>query len=331
MATCKCPASTLQSNGDILLKELDKVLKKYRGVLPKLPTRKLTKISRELVLCLGDLHWGFTNDKEEFGEWESSLLHQKRRLGKVVLTTCHYKMDHRKETGLNILGLGDWMEGQLLHGQPAEPLSQQFVDLMITCVKMLHVFSDNFIRVNIYAVAGNHDRNKLTHKDRALTAKWDGYMWMLMHAIKQACSGLKNVKFIIPKTPYIHMKLFNWNYYATHADTHFRLGNPASSINMKEIAAQMNAINSSDRHGGVKYDVFIGGHVHVPAVITPTTAVLVINGPLSPPGGFAESLGASGRCGQYLFEVTEEAALGDHRLIHLDHKTDKDNRYDFLL
>lgn len=290
------------------------------------------RIKRQLNLVLSDLHIGSDISKDETGNLDFKKIEESRRLAKIIEETLTYKVMYRNETHLNVLLLGDIIQNQLHDPRDAAPLAEQFARALHLLTQAFAQLAHAFPSVTVYCNTGNHDRTTSRHSHRAVNQKWDSLGTMLYTALKTALSNVKNINFVIPKTPYVTYEVFGKKIFATHGDTVLKVGHPSSSIKTGSLEDQINSINSSlvDKD---EYSVFVIGHVHVGSCTHLSNgAVLITNGALPPTDEFATSIGLTETAsGQYLFESVEDYPVGDIRFIKVDSRTDKDASLDKLI
>ena len=166
------------------------------------PVKKL-KTYRVLTLVLSDLHFGSDLLQEETGVLDYKTTEEARRLAKIVKETVDYKRQHRDETSLNVLLLGDLIQNQLHDARDGAELAEQVCRAIYLLTQAVHKLSFEFGSVTVYANAGNHGRYTNRHHDRATYQKWDSHETVIAFAIKQACANLKNVTFVIIKNFYL--------------------------------------------------------------------------------------------------------------------------------
>ncbi len=290
------------------------------------------KVKRALNLVLSDLHIGSDISKDETGNLDFKRVEEARRLAKIIEETITYKSAYRNETHLNVLLIGDIIQNQLHDPRDAAPQAEQFARALHLLTQAFAHLSASFPSVTVYCNTGNHDRTISRHPSRAVNQKWDSLGTMLYTALKYSLSHLKNLEFIIPKTPYVTYEVFGKRIFATHGDSVLKVGHPSSSIKTGSLEDQINSINSSliDKE---EYSVFVIGHVHVGSCTHLSNgAVLITNGALPPTDEFATSIGLTETAsGQYLFESVEDYPVGDIRFIKVDGRTDKDASLDKLI
>lgn len=313
---------------------------KIKEMLKSIPQVKVTpyvrgkqgKIQRELNLVLSDLHIGSDILKNQTGNLDFGKSEEARRLARIVKDTCEYKEQYRKETKLNVLLLGDIIQNQLHDLRDGAPAAEQCGRAIYLLTQAIAQFSANFPSVAVYCNTGNHGRNTGRHHGRAVNQKWDSLEQIVYFAIREATKGLKNVSFVIPKTPYVVYEVFGKKVFATHGDSVLNVGYPGKAINTGRLETQVNRFNASlsDRE---EYSVLVVGHVHTASITHLSNgAVTITNGAMVPVDEYAVSIGLmETTSGQYLFESTEGFPVGDCRYIKVSEKDDKNASLDQII
>lgn len=301
-------------------------------VTPYVRNKQKQSIRRELNLVLSDLHIGSDIHKTETGNLDFGKTEESRRLARIVKDTCDYKLLYRKETKLNVLLLGDIIQNQLHDARDGAPAAEQCGRAIYLLTQAIAQFSANFPSVTIYCNTGNHGRNTGRHHGRAVNQKWDSLEQIVYFAIRESCKGMKNVKFVIPKTPYVVYEVFGKKVFATHGDSVLNVGYPGKAINTGRLETQVNRFNASlsDRE---EYSVLVVGHVHTASITHLSNgAVTITNGAMVPVDEYAVSIGLmETTSGQYMFESTEGFPVGDCRYIKVSVKDDKDSNLDKVI
>jgi len=295
-------------------------------------TKSKKDTSRYLTLVLSDLHFGSDVLKEETGVMDYGKIEESRRIAKIVYETIEYKKQHRKDTSLNVLLLGDVIQNQLHDARDGAVLAEQVCRAIYLLTQVIQRLSQEFPSVIVYSNTGNHGRYTSRHHNRATNQKWDSHETVITYAVKNACSSLKNVTFVIPKTAFVNYELFGQKIFATHGDTALNTGFPGSSINVKSLETQINKINAS-LSDTQEYKVFICGHVHTGSLVHLNNgSTLITNGALIPPDQYAGSIGIfETKCGQWLFETISGYPVGDSRFLQVDGSTDNDASLDKII
>ncbi len=306
----------------------------FKGRISSSPVLRLAsgkKTSRIVNAVLSDLHFGADLKNQETGT-DYGRVEESRRAAAVFEQIAEYKMEHRSETELELLILGDIIQGQLHDPRDGAVLAEQVCRAIHILSQGIGFLSVVYKKIRVRCSPGNHGRNIARHPDRATNQKWDSNENIAYYAIKMACSGLKNVEFFIPKTPWVEYPVFNNRVFATHGDTVLNIGNPGNQIKVSAIERQVNRINAS-LPDSQEYSVFVLGHVHVGSVShLPNGSVVVTNGTLMPQDSFAVSIGLiESVCGQYLWESVPGHPFGDSRFIVVNKSHDIDQRLDKII
>lgn len=296
------------------------------AIVPKGYAAKPPKKGRKRVvnLLLSDLHFGAALSGDEL-PLEYNANTEARRLAKVVAECRDYKPHYRADSTLHLYVNGDIIEGYLLHDiRDGDTLTDQFVGIVYALTQAIGVLAAAYPRVKVFWQSGNHGRNKLRHPGRATSSKWDSFETMAGVSVELACKNLANVVFDIPQTPYCDVELPGGAHLLlTHGDTTLNVGNPGKSLQLEKIDHQMARINATLKYGQV-FDVFAVGHVHIGVSVSLAAGHLMVNPPLTPVNGFADSLGYVSQCGQWLWESIEGYPVGDSRLIRVGAAEDND-------
>lgn len=298
---------------------------------PKAPKTSAAK-KRTIVAHLSDTHYGANVEKAELaGKNEFNWTIAARRTAHFIDQVCSYKPHYRQDTDLILCINGDIIAGQI-HDQEwfVNLLTTQFSGTLSILSQAISYAANHFNSVTVVCTTGNHGRNVgKANKGRASTHKWDSYEHMIYVSLREIFKKVPSVKFTIPESPYVIFDAQGHKFFQTHGDTVVNVGNPGNALNMRSINDQINKINASE---GKKISGLIVGHVHTPTVqLTESGCMILINGCLSGTDPFAQSIGIfDSNPTQMLFEVTQEHAVGDIRLVQLN-EADKKTRLDLII
>lgn len=312
--------------------DLERLMRRIQETVSKMPkmpgtaykAQKNRSTERVLTAVFSDHHIGSDivahETKREYGPVEEA-----RALAYLTENIANYKLQYREETVLNLLILGDMIENELHSRTSADLLHLQTCRAMWLYPQVLKVLAQSFKQVNVHFAVGNHGRDMAIHQNRATSMKYNAIETTIYYAIRMAMTNYKNVTFNQPLTPWVEFNLFKNKGYATHGDTHLNPGNPGKKIDVGSLENQINKINASLKDDE-EYKVFVVGHVHQ-ALVTPLTnrTHLVVNGALTPPNSFAQSLNImEAPQVQVMWEATPKHPVGDFRLIDVsDSRDDK--------
>lgn len=308
----------------------EKVFKGNVKPVKPFPTR--AKVSRILNLVFSDVHIGADLRKEETGNANYGPVEESRRVAAIVREVINYKPQYRETTELEVMLLGDLMQGQLHDPRDGAPLAEQICRVVHVFAQALQQLAANFPKVRVHCATGNHSRNTARHHNRAVNQKWDSFETVIYFALKTALVNQKNIEFNIPKTPYGYYEVFGQKIFYTHGDTVLNPGYPNKSINIKGLESQLNTINAS-LEDTKEIKVAIVGHVHVASqTYLANGATMITNGALIEPDQYAVSIGiVETQTGQMLFESFPGFAVGDTRYIRVGKKEDVDVSLDKII
>lgn len=301
-------------------------------IKPYKPYKTKDPVTRSLNLTLSDLHFGADISAKETGYLDYGTVEESRRFAEVIKQTIDYKPHYRQITELNVNLLGDIIQHKLHDAQDAAPVSEQICRAIHLLTQGFAQLAENFAIVNVYCATGNHGRDLNRHHKRATSGKWDSVETIIYYALQKCLSNYKNLKFNIPKTPYLVYDVLGHKIFATHGDTVLSVGNPGKSINITSIENQINRINASMKDSE-EIKIAIVGHTHCASVSNLNSGtVLVTNGSLPPADQYAVSLGyLENRASQTIFEITKAHPLGDLRFVRVGKDTDKDTSLDKII
>jgi len=304
------------------LKETVSGMPKISG--PVYRPKKNKSTERILNAVFSDHHIGSDIIKPET-RLEYGPVEEARALAYLTENIVNYKQQYRDETVLNLLMLGDMIENELHNRTSADLLHMQTCRAIWLYPQVLKHLAANFKKIRVYFAVGNHGRDISVHQKRATSMKYNALETTIYYAIRQAVSDYPNIEFYQPLTPWVEFNLFHNKGYATHGDTHLNPGNPGKKIDIANLENQINKINASMKDAD-EYKVFVTGHIHQ-AVVTPlpNKAFLILNGALTPPNSFAQSLNImEAPQVQVMWEAVPDHPVGDFRMIDVSNSaTDK--------
>lgn len=288
-------------------------------------------LQRSVVVHFSDMHYGCNISKSEMnGLNEYNWTIAARRTAFVFDQAVKYKPQHRDNTELIVSLNGDVLAG-VIHDQEwgVDLITTQFAGALSILTQGISYVAGHYTKVRVVCTTGNHDRvMHKASKDRAMNHKWDSFTTMLYLALRETLTAKHtNIEFDIPESPYAIINIQGHKFFQSHGDNILNVGNPGKSINMSSINQQINKLNTQVLKGPENFAGVIVGHVHVNTVqLTDSGTMLLINGSLSGTDSFAQAVGVfNNHPTQTLFEVTEDHAVGDIRLVQV---LGADNMYD---
>lgn len=285
---------------------------------------------RILNLMLSDLHIGADIDGEETGYLGFGKIEESRRLAHICREVVNWKPEHRQNTELNVLLLGDIIQGYLKHDpRDGANISEQILRAIWLLKQVISYLAEHFPAVTVLCTSGNHGRFIARHPGRAINQKFDSLEQIVYYALEMA---VPKAKFISPKTPYIDFPLFGKRATFTHGDTFFSVGNPSKAFPTAKIEEQINRLNAK-LPDDQEYVICGVGHVHFGCqAFLNNGCVILVNSSLCPPDPFATSLGiVESKQGQWLFESTASRPFGDAYFIQVGQNHDMDETLDQII
>lgn len=255
-----------------------------------------------------------------------------RRLAYVIQQVGTYKTQYRDTSHLNLLFGGDGIEGNLLHGTQLDqdPTSMQLVAFARAMYAVVCYAAAHHPTVDVWALGGNHGRDKLMHHGRALGSRQYNFERAVALMVSDRCSHLTNVTFHIPKAAVGVVPLFDKTMFLLHGDAEAKLKAPSSSGGHSSWQSAIDKFNA-EKLWAPRCDVLAGGHFHDPSLMFFDTGTGIANGMLVPPGGYGRAGGYRGPCGQFLWESVPGHAVGDVRYIRVGVEQDADASLDEII
>jgi hypothetical protein len=316
-----------------LLESIEKFSERvFRGrVQPAKTKQSASPTKRILNLVLSDLHYGADLLVDEVGV-SYGKTEEARRTAAIFDQLVKYKEDSRSETELEILILGDIFQNQLHDMRDGAVLAEQACRAIHILSQGIAYAAQSFKKIRVRCTTGNHGRNKGRHLERATYQKWDSIETIVYYSIKQACSGLTNVEFFIPKTQFFVYEVFGKKVYATHGDTALNVGYPGKAIRVEQVEGRINKLNAA-LADSLEYSVIVVGHVHTGSMTQlGNGSTLLTNGALIPPDHFAVSIGIpESVCGQWLWESVPGTPVCDVRFIRVSTQDDANGKLDQII
>lgn len=216
-------------------------------------------------LFLSDLHWGEHVNESQINFVNSySMQIGKERLRKMAETSVQLlkiispKMEY---PGIVLILGGDMISGNIhdeLTATNELNTMPTVIDLYGELVQFINTMLDNFQRVFIPCVTGNHGRDtqKIWNKDRHATS----FDWLLYCFLAKYFTDDKRVTFFIPDGPDAYYKIFNHRYLLTHGDQ-FRGGDGVIGA-LGPIIRGDHRKRSRNNQIEMEYDTLLLGHWH---------------------------------------------------------------------
>lgn len=324
---------------DIMSEKLEPLTVNKKHSVKKMNKKSIK--NREVVAMLNDTHYGLNVDSEEIDGLNSySWKEACRRTAFFVKEVIDYKPHKRNETKkLNLVINGDILAG-IIHGLASKTLDlwiHQMNGAMHILTHAIHHLSEHFDEVEVHCVGGNHE--EIPHKreggHRVTQEHYDNFINATYYGLSTAFRNYKNVKFNIPKTPYLFFNLPSGRAMVCHGHNMFsrQLGNPGKNINVETLGTAIREFNAGEEMKGRKpVKLVLFGHTHTYAHFITKDGVEVYAAPsLSGLDAYAHQLNINTNfIGQVVFESTPEFILGDSLLVRLE-KADNEKSLDNII
>jgi hypothetical protein len=218
------------------------------------------------TLFASDFHWGEIVDASQVGgvnEFSMPVAH--RRLRTMVEVTIDLLRNHVTSQGgypgiVFALG-GDMVSGDIheeLQATNEAEIMKCVVDLYGALVWAIQALANEFGRVFLPCVSGNHGRN--THKIRAKGRNFTSFDWLLYVFLAKRFEDDKRIQFFIPDGPDALYSIYGHRYLLTHGDQ-FRGGDGMIGA-LGPIIRGDHRKRSRNSQIGMEYDTMLIGHWH---------------------------------------------------------------------
>jgi predicted phosphodiesterase len=194
---------------------------------------------------------------------------------------------------------GDMFSGDIheeLMATNEKEVMPTFIDIYEVLVWCIETLADQYKRVFVPCVTGNHGRN--THKIRSKGRNFTNFDWLLYQLLARHFEKDTRVRFSIPDGPDCLYKIYGHRYLLTHGDQ-FR-GSDALSALVRGDHKKRNRNNQIN----MEYDTMICGHFHTLIQLQR----LIVNGCF--PAGSLVTLANGTR------KAIEEVQIGERVLTH---------------
>jgi hypothetical protein len=217
------------------------------------------------VAMWSDWHWGEVVAPSEIGgvnEFNIAIAH--RRLRRLVERTVDILKGHvvRPEYPGIVVNLGGDMVTGDIHDELSQtndaPIMPVVLDLFGSLKWAISTIADEFGRVLVPCVPGNHGRN--TRKPHAKQRAFTNFDWLLYQFLCKAFEDDERVEFVIPDSPDCLYTIYGTRHVLTHGDQ-FRggdgiIGHMGPVIRGRQKKLSRNAAT------GQEFDVMVHGHFH---------------------------------------------------------------------
>ncbi len=296
------------------------------------PRTKWAKSSKhEIVLHISDTHFGQCVDSAEVVggryDWEIAA----RRMGYLMHTVAGYRLENRKTTTLRLVVNGDLIEGKIHNDdRGVDMMASQIDGARQLLTSMIDYLRHHFPRIEVMCQSGNHERWPFRGPGRPTAQKYDSATTVVLRGVEQIFRACPDVRFHLPVTPFSVWKACGWNFFATHGDDVFQIGNPSKGLQYGGLPSKLYNIetwlrSTSQLDGRV--NVVMLGHYHHPTITQipgpKPQALLTVNGCASGQTAYGQTIGIPASSPvQTFWEVTEQQAVNGFHMLALDDADD---------
>lgn len=217
------------------------------------------------TLMLSDLHFGeVVRGSEVNGVNAYSTTIAKRRLQRVAQGAVKLLKETlaEGEFGGMVVQLGGDMVDGVIHDELRDTADQTAIEAVITLhdelVGVLKLMADEFGRVHVPCVTGNHGR--LDRKPRAKTSAKLNFDWLLYQFLARTLATDDRISFQIPDGRDCVYKIHGIRYLLTHGDT-FRGGSGIAGPLLPWMRGDAKTRKAYAAQG-LPYDILCMGHWH---------------------------------------------------------------------
>jgi len=231
------------------------------------------------TLFASDWHWGEVVDPRQINGTNDFNLEIAHRRAKALITTSVDLLKHHmvrpNYPGIVFVLGGDMMSGDIheeLEISNEVPMMPTVLDLWGVLVWCISTLADEFGRVFVPCVTGNHGR--ATKKPRMKGRNHTSFDWLLYQFLAKRFENDKRVSFLISDGPDAYYKVHNHRYLLTHGDQ-FRGGDGMIGA-LGPITRGDHKKRSRNMQVGMGYDTLLMGHWHQLILLRK----LIVNGSL---------------------------------------------------
>ena len=280
---------SLRSRMALVTQERDKLLQQLRLIESLdtsrierpgwlLPSRKKGIDHRAtLNILITDTHFDEVVDPAEVEginayNREIAELRLRRCVERIIRLARHYL------SGVTYDGVALFYGGDIFSGNIHEELARTNADTLFgsllhwlgPMVQSLEMLAEEFKRVHIVAVPGNHGR--MTRKPIAKQRAADNLDWLLYRLMARELTRDQRFTWEIPQSADAHVQIYNTRYLLTHGDQ-FRGGSGISGA-MAPLLLGTHRKTRRQAAAGRPYDTLVCGHWHQ-QILLPSRGLLV--------------------------------------------------------
>lgn len=271
----------------LVLERIKEIVAKVGKVkTPKPPKKYPNRFPMVMELLLSDLHFGkLVKEDNEPCFNEKIARNRLKQVTSVFLKELHMAQKHYNVERIVVALLGDMIESFEMHNiESARGCEYGTAKQIWACIDALlfEVFlplAETGIHIDVPAVTGNHDRSerKRTYENPGEN-NWTYIIYKTLESMLVG-RGYKNVKFIIPASPYCTLDIFGYTVLYEHFDNVRGASRESFDKLMRKRGRQL----------GRMVDMMRGGHFHEYNMYG--NGEVIVNGSLSGSDSFADVIG----------------------------------------
>lgn len=217
------------------------------------------------TLLASDWHWGEVVDPNQIGGVNEYNIKIAQQRAKAFIDTSIDLLKNRfnnpKYEGVVFALGGDMFSGNI-HEELATTNDMEVMpavlDLWGTLVWCIDTLADEFGKVFVPCVSGNHGRN--THKIQNKNRNYTNFDWLLYQFLNKRFENDKRVTFFIPDGSDAYYQVYGYKYLLTHGDQ-FRGGDGVIGC-LGAIIRGDHKKRSRNAQIDQEYDTMLIGHFH---------------------------------------------------------------------
>lgn len=217
------------------------------------------------TILASDWHWGEVVDPAQIGgvnEYNIKIAQERARaLIETSIDLLKNRFNQPKYEGIVFALGGDMFSGNI-HEELATTNDMEVMpavlDLWGTLVWCIEVLADEFGKVFVPCVSGNHGRN--THKIQNKNRNYTNFDWLLYQFLSKRFEADKRVQFFIPDGSDAYYSVYGYKYLLTHGDQ-FRGGDGVIGC-LGAIIRGDHKKRSRNAQIDQEYDTMLIGHFH---------------------------------------------------------------------
>jgi hypothetical protein len=217
------------------------------------------------TLLASDWHWGEVVDPAQVGgvnEYNLKIAQERARAFiETSIDLLKNRFNNPKYEGVVFALGGDMFSGNI-HEELATTNDMEVMpcvlDLWGTLVWCIEVLADEFGKVFVPCVSGNHGRN--THKIQNKNRNYTNFDWLLYQFLNKRFENDKRITFFIPDGSDAYYQVYGYKYLLTHGDQ-FRGGDGVIGC-LGAIIRGDHKKRSRNAQIDQEYDTMLIGHFH---------------------------------------------------------------------